>query len=402
MKMPRKKYKKRNQKQKQLKIIQARLMAISLKMDNYIYKSRPISTCDARAYYHEVTSYRSDSEENARILQVIDKLKCQLKGIIEEGQDSTSYYNVQEIIENSMATCPLSPTYSMQNEDRDTPSNMQVEKDNGIAVDGVAKSIDTVDLCSDEDIDETILTRTEKQNEASNSNIKDIERSLSNLTVDTDNSIHTQNVAENEITTACLNTTRCPRSDNINKTVMELNPKKQRADSIPCIGKKDQNILIVSDVDTTNNNTNSISTTNKLEVKTSEKIVPKKKKCTNKTKKKDSHNNTNVKPKKGRAKVATKKGTINKGNVSHDIENVHSQFTVNNKFKKPAQVFVQVKSHPMDTVYNSNVENDLSWMENIRYIREVAPDEIDRTLTYLNDNFWQTNVLTLNDQDFLY
>uniref|UniRef100_A0A2A4JH36 Uncharacterized protein n=1 Tax=Heliothis virescens TaxID=7102 RepID=A0A2A4JH36_HELVI len=54
-------------------------------------------------------------------------------------------------------------------------------------------------------------------------------------------------------------------------------------------------------------------------------------------------------------------------------------------------------------IYNRNVENDLSWVENIRYVREIRQDENDTKLI-IEDSFWDNYYLpnNWNETDFLY
>ncbi|CAB3239230.1 unnamed protein product [Arctia plantaginis] len=54
-------------------------------------------------------------------------------------------------------------------------------------------------------------------------------------------------------------------------------------------------------------------------------------------------------------------------------------------------------------IYNKNVENDLSWLEGIRFVREIGEDEYDSKLTNLNEDFWDNYYLPPNfdDGDFL-
>lgn len=57
----------------------------------------------------------------------------------------------------------------------------------------------------------------------------------------------------------------------------------------------------------------------------------------------------------------------------------------------------------IENLYNKDVENDLSWIENIRYVRESRSDEFDPKLSYLNDSFWHNFELPgdWDDQDFV-
>ncbi|PZC84713.1 hypothetical protein B5X24_HaOG204261 [Helicoverpa armigera] len=54
-------------------------------------------------------------------------------------------------------------------------------------------------------------------------------------------------------------------------------------------------------------------------------------------------------------------------------------------------------------IYNKNVENDLSWVENIRYVREIKEDENETQLN-IEESFWGNYYLpnNWNDNDFLY
>lgn len=60
-------------------------------------------------------------------------------------------------------------------------------------------------------------------------------------------------------------------------------------------------------------------------------------------------------------------------------------------------------SQPISNIYNKYVENDLSWMENIRYVREINAEEHDATLIF-DDSFWEnfTMPINWNERDFEY
>lgn len=46
-------------------------------------------------------------------------------------------------------------------------------------------------------------------------------------------------------------------------------------------------------------------------------------------------------------------------------------------------------------IYNTNVENDLSWLENIRFVREIRDDEKDTKLNF-DESFWDNYHLPVN------
>ncbi|XP_072943846.1 uncharacterized protein [Epargyreus clarus] len=59
----------------------------------------------------------------------------------------------------------------------------------------------------------------------------------------------------------------------------------------------------------------------------------------------------------------------------------------------------------LDLLTNSKrVENDLSWLENIKYVREISANEFDPKLNGLEDNFWDNFSLPgeWSDVEFLY
>lgn len=53
-------------------------------------------------------------------------------------------------------------------------------------------------------------------------------------------------------------------------------------------------------------------------------------------------------------------------------------------------------------IYNKNVVHDLSWLESIRYVREIGEDEYDRELANLTDDFWDNCLLppSFDERDF--
>lgn len=53
-----------------MKIMKARLIEISLMVDSYIYKQKPITEIQAKAFLDEISSYKFQCEDDTGYLQV--------------------------------------------------------------------------------------------------------------------------------------------------------------------------------------------------------------------------------------------------------------------------------------------------------------------------------------------
>lgn len=130
-------------------------------------------------------------------------------------------------------------------------------------------------------------------------------------------------------------------------------------------------------------------------------------KCNRKRKPKDNNQNNNktvVKDKLGKEKTVTKK-TINETIKICKETNVTLRSNgrnINKSGKVTTPVQTSTMSNSISKIYNKYIENDLSWMENIRYVREIATDEFDPKLEEFDENFWNSYSLPKNwdDQDF--
>ncbi|XP_045445613.1 probable serine/threonine-protein kinase DDB_G0283337 [Melitaea cinxia] len=93
-----KRRKSNNENIKEKKAIATRLMVISLKVDDYIYKNKPISLQEAQEYIKEIATYKLKCVNDERSLQVIEKLTIFMKSIINENNmchDSNEYLNTE-------------------------------------------------------------------------------------------------------------------------------------------------------------------------------------------------------------------------------------------------------------------------------------------------------------------
>lgn len=73
------------------------------------------------------------------------------------------------------------------------------------------------------------------------------------------------------------------------------------------------------------------------------------------------------------------------------------------KFKNNNSTNVNTKTQKaIPKIYNKKIEDDLSWVENVRYVREITTNEFDPKLANIEDFFWDnlTFPIEWNDQDF--
>ncbi|XP_063359902.1 probable serine/threonine-protein kinase DDB_G0283337 [Cydia amplana] len=115
---------------------------------------------------------------------------------------------------------------------------------------------------------------------------------------------------------------------------------------------------------------------------------------TDKGKKVTNKNNNNLKRRR------TKKNKELKGDNA--VNSKHVSIHYSGKESNPKTVEKPKKNKKVNEIYNENVENDLSWVENLRFVREISPNEYDPALTLLQDNFWDNFQLpgTWDDLDF--
>lgn len=144
-------------------------------------------------------------------------------------------------------------------------------------------------------------------------------------------------------------------------------------------------------------------------------------KCNIKTTQFDLNKEASIKLAPGTSKAENKKQRRKKNKKEKEIVTQKSQSKVKNRTKrdnkdKPIQrgrkplniVLGQKIAHsnisvdkPETAIYNENVQCDLSWVENLRYVREIS-QENDPTLSIFDDNFWNNFSLpnNWNDKDF--
>lgn len=124
-----------------------------------------------------------------------------------------------------------------------------------------------------------------------------------------------------------------------------------------------------------------------------------------------TNNNSVVTLKKKRKPRIMKETEINegKGNIVRQSlinENDGTENKIRKQTKRRTNSKKNNKAAEKDSslpIYNKNVENDLSWLEGIRFVREIGEDEYDSKFSNLNEHFWDNYYLPPNfdDADFL-
>lgn len=135
--------------------------------------------------------------------------------------------------------------------------------------------------------------------------------------------------------------------------------------------------------------------------------------------KKPKHENKVNKSAKEKNSKDSNKTKIGRKKLKPILKNNYTK-TLNNTTEKQCDTFVPLPKHfnencsvvksliDVSKTVDSNklvrkyIESDLSWIENIRYIREVHIEEYDQNLNSLTDSFWENCILPgdWDDRDF--
>ncbi|XP_047020935.1 uncharacterized protein LOC124630936 [Helicoverpa zea] len=471
----------------QKQLITARLMEISLKVDDHIYRQKLISDLDAELYLKEVGSYKPQCSGDERSLQVIEKLIRCMKAIIIDHQEQRGDSHE----EPNMREGSSSPVYSMPDEDR-TYLTQPVE--GGINVTEPNNDVEIIDLVDSDD--EGNHEADNATAESSRLNVEvDLHRGMSSLslkdteqldtTVDINCSQSILNNFEGVVNEIHLEKTTVPSDVMVNinakakavdfirtdKEVFLHNYKtpiveQRHTDNLkimdhltktsnatkthytpestltvitnqPKIIKTTTNVLTMNPIEKYNNNTSAtdISDTQRQTWYDSNKTC-----SINNFGQASETQLTHAFERVGQKIISTAQNVLdlNTGvpiNTYRGIDNTRQSNTPETLINKENSENVKKKRCPRKKVtnevevkpknrrgpkpkehskigskknksvpiYNKNVENDLSWVENIRYVREIKEDENETQLN-IEESFWCNYYLpnNWNDNDFLY
>ncbi|CAH0604969.1 unnamed protein product [Chrysodeixis includens] len=491
--MPKKRNNAWSRRKQQKQMLTARLIEISLKVDEYVYNRKQITNSEAEQFIKEVESYKTTCIRDERSLQVIEKLTRCMKAIILEHQeqadsDGTDDNNTHHQLNYRQPS--VSPVYSMCEEDLTYFSQSVDATKNTKDVNEVNEIIDLcidddeVDYCNtashgfirprpvtvEVDIHQAVsnlslqeVPITEEPDTCSQSILNHFEPyvpmqetikhtsgdNISNsLVINVDKSEKIANV-KNYVPHIATNTiVKTPaliiRSDKMFKPI-SCNTATQKNTSTRNLGdtieklKGDSKTLKTVNYNERQDNIKQSNTlhpgpiitidgqqrpvlTSKFPVVNSKEIsqptfsnpvhnstsVP-----TNETNEilvKDKQNITNnVKQKT--VELKKKRAPRKKKNVETKPENETKNPTAKRMSKQKTKLPSEPRTNSFDCsantntkvpIYNNQVINDLSWMENIRYVREIRLDENDQSLT-VDDSFWDNYHLpaSWNDSEFM-
>lgn len=91
-----------------------------------------------------------------------------------------------------------------------------------------------------------------------------------------------------------------------------------------------------------------------------------------------------------------KPSVINNDNIPTKVNT--DIFKKTNSFNANSKIIEAI----MPKMDSKNIKDDLSWIENIRYVREITTDEFDSKLSSIEESFWDNLMLPngWNDEDF--
>lgn len=91
------------------------------------------------------------------------------------------------------------------------------------------------------------------------------------------------------------------------------------------------------------------------------------------------------------------KGIIEEQEELQGWDNNITNRSLNDKSNDTGHLTNIIKDKPVNTVYNKEVQNDLSWVENLRYVREISAEE--KIPVYYEDGFWESYSLPFDWND---
>ncbi|CAH0722012.1 unnamed protein product, partial [Brenthis ino] len=369
--MSSKKINKKKELIQQKKIIASKLLKISLKLDDYIYKNSPISIQEAKTYAQEIAQLKLKCTD-VRSLQVTEKLTSIVKSIIAEqsSNDVTSTEDTNTPLLLHKDSESINETHQ-SNYVRDHTINIEnvPQSDKGHEINETSSNLNI-----SKDVDNTAVALNDVKAE--------------NVIVET----NTENLSDNHhVSTPINNESKDMQSEQM---VIEKNNNKinlNEMDVNPCIPIEDETI---------NNN---IKESDKININSTIKNINDKINkpiCNIKSKPSEKKHqemiNQNLKPKKNTVrknnnKMATNIKCSNKalnGKINKNITKANTNFKApTTKAKKKKEIV------------------DLSWIENIKYVREINADE--HIVTNLQESFWSNLTMPADpnfdfDAEFIY
>ncbi|KAJ8725926.1 hypothetical protein PYW08_004109 [Mythimna loreyi] len=330
---------------KEKQIITARLIEISMKLEDCIYKQKPISGWEAEKYIREVSSFKSQCSRDERSLQVIEKLTRCMKAIILDNQEPAIHTRNESISipADVVRARSLSPVYSIPEEDRSRLTQI-AERAN--------ENIEIIDLSNIDDDDDSMLNETNNATAGYTVSKEavdvDIHRDMSSLSLrDLREPLDIEMSTETNSSQSILN--NFEGVEQMEQNTRNITSQRTVADK-----------FVDNVTETPLLNNRPISTTGVIKENTAttkKKRGPKKKLKDEKKEIKQKKKTASRAPKTNNEKTTTKNKII--------------------------------------PIYNKNVVDDLSWIENIRYVREIRADENDSKL-HLDESFWDNFYLPAN------
>ncbi|XP_059045232.1 myb-like protein D [Achroia grisella] len=384
---------------KQEKTIITRLMKISLKLEDHIYKNKRISIENAITYMKEVCSYKEQCLEDARCLQVIEKLKRSMNAIIAEHEAQQSYdlnINSYETINFGNSQEIMSPVYSIDEND-EMELIVEVSVDNIENIKDIAdENVTKQDMLITHSIHEQDINIQQNVTPISNQfNLTDdnVQEYLSNLSIKETENFTQSNINSNDeiFSQSIISST----FKDINNAVGLINTEieeKYNNNNNKSLNEPNSDIIIIH----ANKSTAEPIVHNFAETTEIIYDVPKTKA---RTKTLGKSNKLNGRSKKENKLKNNKSNPKNCTKIKGNVKNCNSKKVLINEIPTNSvrEVFEDKKELRQNKylmcVYNKTVENDLSWLENIRYVREVGTDETDTALTFLNESFWNDYTL---------
>ncbi|XP_038215261.1 putative mediator of RNA polymerase II transcription subunit 24 [Zerene cesonia] len=346
--MPPKKCLKKRKDMKQKRAIESKLMQLSLKIDDYIYNKKPICLADAQNYKQTIDAFNESCRKDMRLMQVIEKLGRLLQTIIEEHTSSI----------------PIEPTDKNCDSIICTNSNsLETQNINAPLEAEITQEIEANSTCYDTHFTPKIntdnATNLNLNNDINNTaeiqkHVKDFE--ITNSTTNTKIGHDTHSEENVNLTDAKNNESNVSWKLNI-QNIMDT--KTGNAYETQVINYPDDDLQSRNAPDATktiNENTNTFTV----------KVTPGDGRVNNQTaaaqtvknkRKKNDLNTVNLPAFKNSTTITPKKPNI---------------LNSNKKSK-------QTKTH-------------LTWIENIKYVREVSVDEYDPKLRELSESFWHNCV----------
>ncbi|XP_047988488.1 uncharacterized protein LOC125228082 [Leguminivora glycinivorella] len=418
-------------------------------MDDHIYNNKLITHADAANYLQEVATLKLRClPTNIPALQVIEKLTRFMNLILnEDAEYHTNSHNQSFQMTNQIAGS-ASPVYSLPDEDRNIDSEQNNIEDLNITNvtddDVINKEMDITNAAND-DATHKDKDSNEQINTANKSQVRHSTYAKSNdgnidvidITNDTDEEdiqgecneqlvsiervntgMSTMTLQDNVGSEIQCDDNNCSQSilDNYDNDVTNETSKEKDIHKVKMVVQDEINATTRTtsniDKDYQINTPLSGITSNKIadpklmisQSKTAVDVTMKPtefKGDTDKGKKVTNKNDNKLKKRRTKKNKESKVDSVTQ--TCLDIT-MSSKRVVdyNGKEKNPKNIKKPKKHEKVHEIYNENVENDLSWVENLRYVREISPSEYDPGLNILQDNFWNNFQLpgTWDDLDF--